>query len=180
MKILRAADRPAAPWKNGGGVTREVAVFPEGADLETFAWRVSIAEIGQAGAFSRFDGVERTLAMLSGRMRLSFADRLVEIDPDSEPLAFGGEEPCHGEPLCGPARDLNVMTRRGRFRARVARAAGFVAAQQTPALFLAATPCVLRGAQGPAALDSFDAALMEEPFELSLDGAGFAIGFSQT
>ncbi|MFP3548944.1 HutD family protein, partial [Rhizobium sp. SIMBA_035] len=29
--LIRGADLVAAPWKNGGGVTREVAAFPEGA-----------------------------------------------------------------------------------------------------------------------------------------------------
>ncbi|RAC78746.1 HutD family protein, partial [Burkholderia multivorans] len=78
--LIRAADLVASPWKNGGGVTREIAAgFPEaghadapGADapgagaLDTFVWRVSVADVGAAGPFSRFDGVDRTLVLLSG------------------------------------------------------------------------------------------------------------------
>ncbi|MDP3593765.1 HutD family protein, partial [Phenylobacterium sp.] len=28
MRILRAVNRTPMPWKNGGGVTREVAIWP--------------------------------------------------------------------------------------------------------------------------------------------------------
>ncbi|WP_431460998.1 HutD family protein, partial [Klebsiella pneumoniae] len=33
MRILRAADYRSMPWKNGGGVTTEIAVSPAGAGL---------------------------------------------------------------------------------------------------------------------------------------------------
>ncbi|EGD04024.1 hypothetical protein B1M_13530, partial [Burkholderia sp. TJI49] len=55
--LTRAADLVASPWKNGGGVTREIAAFPPGAALDAFAWRVSVADVGAAGPFSRFDGI---------------------------------------------------------------------------------------------------------------------------
>ena len=69
--ILRARERVAVPWKNGGGVTRTVAVHPPGSDLKTFDWRVSIAEVRSSGPFSVFSGVERHMAVLSGRLSLS-------------------------------------------------------------------------------------------------------------
>jgi len=50
IKLLKAADRAAIPWKNGGGVTRDVIVSPAGATLENFDWRISIAEIA-SGVF---------------------------------------------------------------------------------------------------------------------------------
>ena len=124
MKILRAADRIAQPWKNGGGVTREVAVWPPDAGIDTFDWRVSIAEVGGAGPFSHFSGIDRTLAILEGRMALAFADRAVELDADSPPFAFPGDVSCSGTPIGGAVTDLNVMTRRGRCTARVVRIAG--------------------------------------------------------
>jgi environmental stress-induced protein Ves len=111
MRILRAAGREAVPWKNGGGVTREVMAWPDGAGFDEFRWRVSIAEVREAGPFSRFEGVERTLAILDGRMRLDFADRTAELDAKSVPAVFAGEESCHGTPLDGPVTDLNLMTR---------------------------------------------------------------------
>ncbi|CAM5655899.1 hypothetical protein SSPIM334S_00286 [Streptomyces spiroverticillatus] len=43
MKLLRAADRTAVPWKNGGGITREIAAWPQGA--ADFDWRVSTRRV---------------------------------------------------------------------------------------------------------------------------------------
>ncbi|CAB3752768.1 Protein Ves [Paraburkholderia solisilvae] len=66
ITLIRAADLLAAPWKNGGGVTREIAAYPHAAGYDTFIWRVSLADVEQAGPFSRFAGVDRTLVLLSG------------------------------------------------------------------------------------------------------------------
>ncbi|MDP1908248.1 MAG: HutD family protein, partial [Hyphomicrobium sp.] len=43
MRILRAKDYRRMPWKNGGGETTEIAISPEGAALDSFDWRVSMA-----------------------------------------------------------------------------------------------------------------------------------------
>ena len=43
--LLAAKDRIAQPWKNGGGVTREIAVEPPGAGFDSFGWRVSTAVV---------------------------------------------------------------------------------------------------------------------------------------
>ena len=40
-------------WKNGKGLTREVWVYPEGAALDECLWRVSCAQVAQAGALSQ-------------------------------------------------------------------------------------------------------------------------------
>lgn len=124
IRILRAADRAAVPWKNGGGVTREVAVWPPGSDLNTFDWRISIAEVRDEGPFSLFENIDRTLTILEGRMALAFPDHTVERDAHSAPLPFPGDVPCFGTPLGGPVTDLNVMTRRGRCAAQVNQIAG--------------------------------------------------------
>ena len=57
---------PAAPWKNGGGVTREIVCSPPGAGMEGFDWRVSIATIDKPGPFSAFAGVDRVIMLLDG------------------------------------------------------------------------------------------------------------------
>jgi len=65
--ILRAADRVAVPWKNGGGFTREVAAYPPQSDLGNFDWRVSLAEVRRGGPFSSFAGIDRHMAVICGR-----------------------------------------------------------------------------------------------------------------
>jgi hypothetical protein len=121
-RILRAADRRATPWKNGLGVTREIAVHPPGAGLDDFDWRISMASVDAGGPFSIFLGTDRLLAVLEGRLALSIdGGAPVELDPRSPPLAFPGDVPAHAELPTGPVTDLNLMTRRGRVRGAMER-----------------------------------------------------------
>ncbi len=121
-RLLRAGARIAKPWKNGGGVTTDVAVHPPLAGLDDFLWRVSIAEVRSNGPFSRFPGIDRTLAVLDGAMRLAIGDREpVMLAADSDPIVFSGDAPADAVLIGGPLTDLNVMTRRGVFDARVTR-----------------------------------------------------------
>ena len=55
---------PATPWKNGGGLTREIVCMPHGGGLDSFDWRVSIAHIASNGPFSTFPGVDRVITLL--------------------------------------------------------------------------------------------------------------------
>ena len=155
MRILRAAGRVAVPWKNGGGLTREVMVSPPGAGLDAFDWRVSIAEVRDAGPFSVFAGIDRVLTILEGRMMLAFEDRGVVLDADSEPYRFAGDVPCHGTPLDGAVTDLNVMVRRGR-SVTVAR----VTQGLVDATLIVATA---RTQFDDVALERFDAAVADAP-----------------
>ncbi|MFM0251265.1 HutD/Ves family protein [Paraburkholderia sediminicola] len=117
--LIRGADLVAAPWKNGGGVTREVAAFPEGAGLDAFVWRVSVADVAQAGPFSRFAGIDRTLVLLSGAGML--LDEKVETSTTNtlaltQPLdlaRFAGEAQIDARLVDGATRDFNLMVRRG-------------------------------------------------------------------
>ncbi|MER9967647.1 HutD family protein [Mesorhizobium sp. M0060] len=116
MHILRAAEYRSMPWKNGGGVTTEIAVSPSGAGLDDFDWRVSMARVEDSGPFSGFAGIDRTLAVLEGEgMVLDIAGRLpVEVTKASAPLAFPADVPTQATLIAGPITDLNVMTRRAR------------------------------------------------------------------
>ena len=120
VRLLAAADRRPVPWKNGGGVTTEVAAHPPGAGFDDFDWRVSLAQVASDGPFSMFPDIDRTLVVLEGGVRLSVEGRApVELAPASAPYAFPGEAPAAAELLAGPALDLNVMVRRGRLTADV-------------------------------------------------------------
>lgn len=116
MRILRAADYRVMPWKNGGGTTTEIAVSPDGAGLDDFDWRVSMARVETSGPFSSFAGIDRTLSVLEGEgIVLDIAGQaLARLTADSAPLAFPGDVPTGAELIDGPITDLNVMTRRGR------------------------------------------------------------------
>lgn len=123
MKILRAADHRRMAWKNGGGETTEIAVFPEGAGLDDFAWRVSMARVDVDGPFSKFPGIDRTLAILEGEgVTLKIERRIpIGLTPDSWPLSFPADVPTEAQLFSGPILDLNVMSRRGKVRHEVVR-----------------------------------------------------------
>jgi uncharacterized protein len=123
MRLLRAAERVAVPWKNGGGVTSEVAAFPEGAGFDGFDWRISIADVAAGGPFSRFPGIDRVLTVIEGRGLSLVVEGMAAVDLNerSNPFAFPGDAACAAELTHGPIRDLNVMTRRGVCTASVRR-----------------------------------------------------------
>ena len=119
-RVLRAAERTATAWKNGGGVTREVAAFPEGSDLGGFHWRVSLADVASGGPFSVFPGVDRVITVVRGAgmlLTVDGAERL--MDTPYRPFAFPGDAETDCRLLEGPLVDFNVMTRRDRVDARV-------------------------------------------------------------
>ena len=111
------------PWKNGGGMTTEIAVSPAGAALDDFDWRVSMARVENGGPFSGFAGVDRTLAVLEGEgIVLDIAGRpAVTLIRASAPLSFPADVPTQAALVAGPITDLNVMTRRGRMTHAVER-----------------------------------------------------------
>src|SRR5262249_20763179 len=116
MALVRASELTAVPWKNGGGVTREVAAHPPQAGFDVFDWRVSVADVAQSGPFSRFAGIDRTLVLLEGAgMRLVEESGATHVL--AEPLAvarFAGEVGIDASLVRGPTRDFNLMLRRAR------------------------------------------------------------------
>ncbi len=109
-------------WKNGGGETIELAIEPPGASLEDFAWRVSLAHVASDGPFSRFAGIDRTLAIVDGGgMVLAINGDEHVLTTTSPPFAFSGDAATTARLVDGPIVDLNAMTRRGRWSHTVTR-----------------------------------------------------------
>jgi len=110
-RIVALADVPAAPWKNGGGVTRELLAWPPGGDWQV---RVSVAEIAADGPFSSFSHVHRWFAVLEGggvALTIDGVER--RCRPGDAPIAFAGSAKVDCRLLDGPSRDLNLMLRGG-------------------------------------------------------------------
>jgi uncharacterized protein len=123
LKIIRAADCRTTRWKNDGGSTTEIAVEPPGASLESFDWRISMAQVASDGPFSEFPGIDRTLAVISGNgLQLSIDGRPdITLDRSSDPLPFPGDVATSARLLSGEITDLNIMSRRLRFSHRLLR-----------------------------------------------------------
>ena len=121
LTLLRVADQRPQPWKNGGGVTTELACRPRGATFATFDWRVSMARVEVDGPFSLFAGVQRILAVIEGEgLHLEIAgETLPPLSAGSDPLDFAGDVPVNARLLAGPIVDLNLMSRRDRFASRL-------------------------------------------------------------
>ena len=109
-----------APWKNGGGSTTELALCPPGAGLDDFDWRLSVASISRSGAFSIFNGIERTLVLLVGdALALSINGApAVQLSAAAALIGFAGEAHVQAS-VNAPSRDFNVMTRRSTCRHNV-------------------------------------------------------------
>ena len=113
------------PWKNGGGVTTEIAVFPEGAGLDDFEWRLSMATVATDGPFSLFAGIDRTLAVLDGEGIVLSVEGMADatLTTASPPFAFAADRSASARLMSGPIADLNIMTRRGVWKHHVERLA---------------------------------------------------------
>ncbi|NWB92485.1 HutD/Ves family protein [Pseudomonas agarici] len=119
LKVLRAADYPRMPWKNGGGSTEEVT-RDAGEGLDGFGWRLSIADIGESGGFSSFAGYERIITVLQG------AGMILQVDGERsrallalDPFAFSGASQVSCTLLDGPIRDFNLIYLPDRYSARL-------------------------------------------------------------
>jgi len=115
------------PWKNGAGLTREVAVHPQNASPDNFDWRLSVAVIGRNAPFSEFPGIDRCIVLLRGAgMRLRSADLAVDerLSRAHQAFRFSGDTPLTASLINGPTLDLNVMARRGRCRFEVSSHSG--------------------------------------------------------
>jgi environmental stress-induced protein Ves len=177
--LLRAIDRIAKPWKNGGGVTHDITVWPEQAGLGDFDWRISMAKVATDGAFSLFPGVDRTLAVLSGTMRLTIDGHGAhDLTPDNAPLSFPGDVAVFGSPLDGPVTDLNVMVRRDRYKAsfrRLEATDSIVVAEDETAILVATTTLTVRFPVRDIEAAPLDAIRISGPERIEMSGRAFHI-----
>jgi environmental stress-induced protein Ves len=120
MIVLRESDFRAEPWKNGGGVTREIHRQP--ADPAEFDWRLSLATIDAPGPFSAFDGYDRTLVLVRGAgVELTFAGHgRAKLSSPGQIVSFDGAWQTGCALLDGRSTDLNliVSTRRAESASR--------------------------------------------------------------
>ena len=129
--VVHLADAPATPWRNGGGITRELACGPAGHTGTDWQWRLSVAEVAASGPFSRFDGVTRWFAVLQGagvELRVHTAGDstargadLHRLTAHDAPLCFDGAAATNCQLIDGPTQDFNLMLRQACLPARMVR-----------------------------------------------------------
>lgn len=107
--VVRADDIAPTPWKNGGGLARDLLCSPSASD---WTWRISLADVNADGPFSRYPGVQRWFAVVDGAgVELDFGGRRVTIRAGESPLEFDGAAAPGCRLIDGPTRDLNLMLR---------------------------------------------------------------------
>jgi environmental stress-induced protein Ves len=114
IRFIPAAELRPQTWKNGGGVTRQIAIYPEHAAQDDFIWRISAAEVAQPGPFSFWPDIDRILVLTGGesmlltRTETGAQHRLMR----GERIYFAGETAFDAALPDGPTRDFNLMLRR--------------------------------------------------------------------
>lgn len=106
MRVYKRSDLIETPWKNGGGITRNIAALMDG---EATVWRLSMADVSTAGPFSSFAGLTRVLTVIEGSgMILHGPDASLRAD-FAQPVTFDGASAIVAELTEGPLRDFNLM-----------------------------------------------------------------------
>lgn len=109
--LIEWKELEAKPWKNGGGTSRELAIYPANSSLAkgNFAWRLSAAEVTAQGPFSTFPDMERLLTLTSGEeILLEFPD-LRRTVKSGQVLRFNGEIEVEALLPAGPVSDLGLI-----------------------------------------------------------------------
>jgi environmental stress-induced protein Ves len=99
------------PWRNGSGVTLEIAREP--ATGGEFLWRLSLASVATSGAFSNYAGYQRCVTLVAGAgFRLAIGVQApVVLDAVGASAFFPGDAPTHCVLIDGACNDLSLMVR---------------------------------------------------------------------
>lgn len=107
MKNLSRENYLVTPWKNGQGITSQIAISPSSATLSelNFDWRISSAKIASSNEFSQFPGFQRILTVIKGQgLKLN-----QYILKPFEFYQFDGNKKIHCEMIGGEVEDLGVI-----------------------------------------------------------------------
>jgi len=120
LNIISPSQFKQIPWKNGKGITTELAIS-DGGTLNDFDWRISIASVVEDGDFSDFKGYWRNLVLLTGDgIELTHDNN--QLDNLVTPLAvasFDGGCATSGKLIDSPITDFNIMHKMGVYNTEV-------------------------------------------------------------
>ncbi|WP_421994651.1 HutD family protein [Reyranella sp.] len=98
------------PWRNGGGVTVDIA-------LDGDVWRFGRTPITAAGPFSDYAGFERLQVLVAGRgLVLETPQGDIDVRQPFRPVRFAGETPIVSRLEAGPVEVVNLIGDRSRVR----------------------------------------------------------------
>ena len=97
------------PWANGRGTSYEIASDRNAGE---WTWRLAMAPVNEDGAFSRFECVNRFLAVVEGAGMLLSVDRKKLQCQPMQVVRFRGDAITDATLTDGPITDINLMIRR--------------------------------------------------------------------
>lgn len=118
LQVIPSASMAPKPWRNGGGLMRELLVWPPQGDWQL---RITLAEVRKDGPFSPFPGVQRHFVVVGGcGLSLRWPSEVAwqDLFPGHAPLRFDGAQAPDCRLLACDAPldhsiDLNLMTQGG-------------------------------------------------------------------
>jgi environmental stress-induced protein Ves len=100
------------PWKNGGGVTTDIAVDD---DTGGGVWRFGCTPITAAGPFSDYAGFDRLQVLVAGSgLVLQTPSGEIDVRRPFQPVRFTGETPIVSRLEAGPVEVVNLLGDRSR------------------------------------------------------------------
>jgi uncharacterized protein len=98
------------PWKNGGGVTTDIA-------FDDDVWRFSRTPITVAGPFSDYTGFDRLQVLVAGSgLVLQTPAGEIDVRQPFRPVRFAGETPIVSRLESGPVEVVNLLGDRSQVR----------------------------------------------------------------
>lgn len=98
------------PWKNGGGVTVDIAV-------DGNVWRFGRTPIVAPGPFSDYSGFDRVQVLVAGSgLVLQTQDGEIDVRRPFRPVRFAGETPIVSRLEAGPVEVVNLIGDRAKVR----------------------------------------------------------------
>ena len=107
---LAPRDYRRTPWKNGGGVTIDIAE-------QDNAWRFGRTPITAPGPFSDYSGFDRAQVLVSGNgLVLQTPDGEIDVRTPFKPVRFAGETAITSRLENGPVEVVNLIGNRATVR----------------------------------------------------------------
>ncbi len=117
MRIIRKAEFRETRWRNGMGLSWDIASDPPG--TEVFGWRFAIARIDADVPFSHYLNTDRVFTLIDGQgLDLDFeGGRTLAVERCFVPHNYACDVPAFCRLRDGPCRALNLFTERGAWTA---------------------------------------------------------------
>lgn len=152
LTLLDPAEYSRAPWKNGGGVSIDIAAryrdFAAMGSGEGLVWRLGRTSISAAAPFSDYAGHDRQQVVVTGRgLVLETPDGELSLREPFRPIGYDGGLSIVSRLEDGPVEVVNLIADRS--MARIALGV----LQEGSALFLQPGTHIVYAAAGPLALE---------------------------